>query len=131
MYQYTLQELIDRIRNSTTDIIFEWLANIPSIALSETVQVYFYGNDINLILSDYQTSFSLEEFLHPDRFKGDVSPRPVIIKGWKWLGDTIILFPKDTLTFQTYFILNQSLCLSVVTGKQKQLLDILRLSFTK
>ena len=120
MEKYTLEELIKRIGNSTTEVILEFLENFPKIEFSNSsIQLYIYSDSIMLVKSNFEQSLTLESKIHSDHFIEDT-----IIE----MGDLAQLYnvSLDSLTFHQYFILKKDCCLSVITGQLNQMKNLLQ-----
>ena len=120
MEKYTLEELIKRIGNSTTEVILEFLENFPKIEFrNSSIQLYIYSDSIMLVKSNSEQSLTLESKIHSDHFIEDT-----IIE----MGDPAQLYnvSLDSLTFHQYFILKKDCCLSVITGQLNQMKNLLQ-----
>lgn len=112
-----VEALITMVGNSTTEVILNWLSTRPMIEFTNTpIKLYIYTSSIMLVMSDPQRSLALECQLHPDRFIGV----PILNFGGGWG------LPQDTLKFHTFFKLDESSCISIITGELDQLWQILR-----
>lgn len=112
-----VEVLIERIRNSTTEIILKWLSNRPMIEFTNNpIKLYIYTSSIMLINSDPRRSLALEYQLHPKRFTEGPIP---------YFGGGCGL-PQDTLKFHINFMLDESHCISIITGELEQIWQILR-----
>ena len=120
MEKYTLEELIKRIGNSTTEVILEFLEIFPKIEFrNSSIQLYIYSDSIMLVKSNSEQCLALESKIHPDRFIEET----IFVMGDEEQQYNV---PKDTLTFHQYFLLKKDCCLSVITGQLNQLQNLLQ-----